>query len=202
MRENPVKIYRIKGTDELVKIYADDSNDSPREWSNLGRIVSFHRRYRLSDKSEEDLKSDSFNGWKELEDYLIKERDAGIVLPLRMYDHSGISLSVESKYPFNDVWDSGQVGFIYATNKDIKSEGVSSDKVIEILKGEIATYNQYLEGDVFGFVRIKEIKCECCSNIDEENVDSCWGFYGSDIEENGMLDHLGLKFSELEKIEG
>jgi hypothetical protein len=40
-------------------------------------------------------------------------------------------------------------------------------KLYNIIEGEVKTYNQYLAGDVYGYV---------VSN-DNEPIDSCWGFY-------------------------
>ena len=40
-----------------------------------------------------------------------------------------------------------------------------------VLRGEVRTYDQYLQGDVWGY--------EIVDN-DEEVIDSCWGFYGED----------------------
>jgi len=48
-------------------------------------------------------------------------------------------------------------------------------------------YDQYLQGDVWGFV-IKN-RCDKCGQEDETE-DSCWGFYGDDPLTNGMADHL------------
>jgi hypothetical protein len=68
------------------------------------------------------------------------------------------------------------------------------------------TYDQYLRGDVYGFVLTKTVKqqdkCPHCGEIIreyevEEEDDSCWGFYGDCLEENGILDNIGkLEFVE------
>ncbi len=43
--------------------------------------------------------------------------------PLWLYDHSGISISCGDRtYPYNDRWDSGQVGWIIAMKKTIMTE--------------------------------------------------------------------------------
>ena len=43
---------------------------------------------------------------------LLDEADGYAMLPLYLYDHSGITMNTTG---FNDRWDSGQVGFIYTT---------------------------------------------------------------------------------------
>lgn len=74
------------------------------------------------------------------------------------------------------------------------------------LEGEMETYDQYLRGDVYGYKLTKKViqqdKCPHCGEIiseyeDEVEEDSCWGFYGDCIEENGIIDYLsGLEFVE------
>lgn len=105
-----------------------------------------------------------------------------VVLPLYLYDHSGITMSTN---PFGCHWDSGQVGFIYVMREDILKEFDRKrltkklrKRVEEILIAEVECYDQYLRGDVYGF--------QITPLDDEDDVlDSCWGFYGLDdcIEE-------------------
>lgn len=73
------------------------------------------------------------------------------------------------------------------------------------IDAEIETYDQYLSGDVYGYQLLKttveQEKCPHCGEVigeyeTEEEVDSCWGFYGSCLEENGILDAVNLQFVE------
>ena len=73
---------------------------------------------------------------------------------------------------------------------------------------EMETYDQYLRGDVYGYTLTKKVvvqeECPHCGQIiseeeEWEEEDSCYGFYGSCIEDNGILDNIGnLKFVEEE----
>jgi len=98
-----------------------------------------------------------------------------VILPLYLYDHSGITMSTA---PFSCPWDSGQVGYIYASLDDIRKE-MSCKRVTakhraqaeNILRQEAKTYDQHLTGDVYGYVVTDE-------NGDES--DSCWGMFGLD----------------------
>ena len=74
------------------------------------------------------------------------------------------------------------------------------DRADKYLEGEVETYDQYLRGDVYGYTLTKKTihqeKCPHCGEVireyeDEEEVDSCWGFYGDCLEENGILDNIG-----------
>jgi len=76
---------------------------------------------------------------------LVDTEDVHTILPLYLYDHSGITISTS---PFGCNWDSGQVGWVFITNQTIKEEGIDESKVEEYLKSEVETYDQYLTGEV------------------------------------------------------
>lgn len=137
-----------------------------------------------------------------------------LIKPINIYDHSGITVSTSNGYPYNDRWDAGIVGFIYVTKKTIFKECGNiteenwkdcADKYIE---DEMKTYDQYLRGDVYGFTltktMVKQEKCPHCGEVireyeEGEEEDSCWGFYGDCLEDNGILDDLrNLEFIEEE----
>ena len=157
-----------------LEIEQDSSPDSPRTWDNLGTMVCFHKRYNLGDKT--DYRSSDYDSWDELRQGIIENEGEVFMLPLYLYDHSGITISTR---PFNCPWDSGQVGYIFVSKNKVKKEGIDESKVIDYLKGEVETYDQYLTGDVWGY-RIYEV--ETCSLGHEHKtlVDSCWGFYGEE----------------------
>lgn len=163
-----------------IKIAQDESPESPREWDNLGKMVCFHSRYNLGDKHtyttpEEFLKAYPLTGGK------------NFILPLYLYDHSGITISTK---PFGDRWDSGQVGFIYVSVENAKKEFPNRKEwknlkahVYKILEGEVKTYDQFLTGDIWGY------------DIEGSN-ESCWGFYGQEeaiAEAKSVVDSLVIE---------
>ena len=157
-----------------IKIDQDYSPMNPRtECDNLGTMVCFHHRYNLGDKHS--YKQSEYNSWAELRQALVKDHDPAVILPLRLYDHSGITMSTSTGYPYNDRWDAGQVGFIFISKRRVREayskKSISKklkDKVETYLVGEVETYDQYLRGDVYWYSISK----------DEEDLDSCGGYYG------------------------
>ncbi len=155
-----------------IKIYADDIPSNPRiEWDNLGHMVCFHKKYNLGDK-DNPYKTFDYESWEEMEKVIIKEEKAYIILPLYLYDHSGITISTT---PFSCRFDSGQVGFIYITKDEILKEfscknitKTIKEKATNILKSEIKIYNLYLTGQVYGYI---------IDDLDGNNIDSCYGFF-------------------------
>lgn len=110
-----------------------------------------------------------------------------VILPIFLYDHSGITIRTS---PFSCLWDSGQVGYIYITYEKAKQEyGFETidqgavEKIKAYLINEVNIYDQYLTGDVYYYtVEPKE------NNKMPGCTDSCGGFYGHDFEMNGLME--------------
>jgi hypothetical protein len=168
--------------DHTIHIQPDEVNESPRtDYDNLGTMVCFHKRYNLGDTGH-GFRFEDYNSWEELETAIRKQEDIAAILPIYIYDHSGLTINTTG---FSCPWDSGQIGFVFISKKKIREEysvkRISPrilKQAINVMQGEVKTYDQYLQGNIYGYI------------IDgpdgEENIDSCWGFYG---EENGSYDY-------------
>lgn len=177
-----------------LKLVQDSSADSPRNWDNLGTMVCFHNRYDLGDNH--NYNSDDYNSWEEMKKAIIKEENTAVILPLYLYDHSGISISTGA---FSCRWDSGQIGFIFVSKEKALEEfggkivtAKLKEKLERILDGEVETYDQYVSGYVYGFQIVDE---------DDDIVDSCYGFYGDNHKESGMLDYIDFELLGLNSQE-
>lgn len=157
-------------------IYVDEEPFDPRkEYDNFGRMVCFHKKYRLGDGH--DITAEDFAGWEAIEEHLRKELGAVVVLPLYLYDHSGITVNTTG---YSCPWDSCQVGFTYATAEDILKNWGGKEvtkellqKAEDLLRSEVETYDQYLTGQVYGYV----ITAKDGSDLPFD-AGSCWGIYG------------------------
>jgi hypothetical protein len=107
-----------------------------------------------------------------------------LIKKLYLYDHSGITISTGR---FSCPWDSGQVGFVWITDKVAKREGPHKKRTKKLeewadrtLEGEVETYDQYLRGTVLAF-RVFELSVDDDGEeIEGSEIDSCWGFYGDE----------------------
>ena len=163
-----------------LKIEQDTHGFDPREDDNLGTIVSWHSRYSLG---EVNLNKNDYVSAKDA-----TERNSSkdeIVLPLYIYDHSGITISTK---PFSCPWDSGQFGFIKISKDKIREEyglkRVSQnliEKVKSYLEAEVETYDKYLRGESYTMEILDK---------NGETEDSCSGFLGYDPKENGIYEQL------------
>lgn len=166
-----------------ISVEHDEDPQSPREDGNIGIMACAHKRYNLGDEKITDTidQEDEAQSWDEVRDKLNK-MDA-IYLPLYLYDHSGITMQT---IPFGDRWDSGQVGFIYTTNKQLEKMGspltIESDEaaIKKILQSEVESYDQYLTGDIYSFNVMRSNVCATCAHDEPIEVDTCAGFYGRD----------------------
>jgi len=70
---------------------------------------------------------------------------------------------------------------VYVDFSDIVE--VRSGVAYEILNNEVKVYDMYLRGSVYGFVLSEVHRCECCGTKEYEFIDSCWGFFGDDLEQ-------------------
>lgn len=145
-----------------VIVSYDTDPQSPREWDNLGTVVLRDNGYNFGEETA---------GMHELR--AIANDKNCIVLPIYLYDHSGITINTTG---FACRWDSGQVGVIYCTKADAIREFGNKvctakvrDKALKVLKAEIEELDQYIQGDVYGYQVF---------DPSGEVVDSCWGYYG------------------------
>jgi len=125
---------------------------NPRiENHNLGKMWCWHRRYELGDADRSKYDTDNFSGWSEMKAAIMKDIKPIAILPLYLYDHSGITMSTR---PFSCPWDSGQVGFIFFTRENLKDLGYkvacksAVEKAIACLEAEVRDYDAYLCGEV------------------------------------------------------
>lgn len=141
-----------------------------------------------------------------------------VMLPLYLYDHGGITMSTGS---FSCQWDSGSVGFIYCSLKTalcewgtkgqealgwageasftLKPDGSKHtlrEAVEKYLESEVEEYDQYLTGQVYGYI----VEPENCS----VNEESCWGFFGEidyvKGEAESIADGLNKEMDEIDAL--
>lgn len=181
---------------KTLKIVIDHNPCNPREGENLGTMVYSHRRYSLGDK---DMNADPIFWLEEQLNIAHKhvytnERfsdlnrqflSKNLALPLYLYDHSGLCMSTK---PFSCPWDSGQVGYICVdkekARKEFKVKQISpklKKSILMYLQSEVDLFNHYLQNEVYGFQILDE---------GDNEIHSCYGFYGTDFMNNGMKDHI------------
>jgi hypothetical protein len=133
--------------------------------------------------------------------YYRKVRGARVVLPLFVYEHSGMTIragaAIESAATRDDVrsngrfvgdaagWDTSFVGFIFDTPEMVKAcigEDATDAGIEEILRGEVKQYAAYLEGDITWW---------SVDDSESNYEDSCGGYVGDhDYCEQSCLESM------------
>ena len=166
-----------KGYEILIE--QDEHPVNPRmENFNLGQMICHHKRYFLGDKHNKST--------DEVCDMLAGKQKDIVVLPLYLYDHSGITMNTTG---FSCPWDSGMVGCIFADYVNIRSwYGVKkiTKKLIEKVKlhllQEVKCYDDYISGNIYTYTILK----------DNEEMDSCGGYPYEDAlnEAKAIVDNM------------
>lgn len=169
-----------------VDIFLDtEGTGDPRDADNLGIMYCEHRRYTLGDTSPRfapipelevihetllELQGRGY-GLSRLARYLRVAIGASVVLPLYLFDHSGLAMTTSAaEFAVWDSqgWDWGQVGIICDSARTRELIGVDVEQVEEHLINEVAQYDAYLHGSVYGYT-----VTHIATGI---QVDSCWGY--------------------------
>lgn len=120
------------------------------------------------------------------------------LLPLYLYEHSGITMSTT---PFGCRWDSGQAGMAFVTKEELIESGayhITKDSPLEdmreaahkVIRNEVEEYDHYITGNYIGYT-LEHLDTSRLTEYDTaedfqddpdawEEVDSCVGFPNSD----------------------
>lgn len=144
-----------------VEIHQDTDVESPTEFGDAGLfLVSGHRDFYVPEPGEKRIHDD----WETIVE---RYKKTHWIFPIEAYIHSGVVLAFSQRGNFPDrQWDVSQIGGIFASKKEWRLSA-SARKAAE---GLLNTWNQYLSGDVWGYVVGDDTPFE----------ESCWGFFGLD----------------------
>jgi hypothetical protein len=165
------------------RIEQDLDAENPRKaFSNLGTIIALPVVFTPDVK----LNPDFFTGnWFAVEKELERQRQAVVCLPVSVLVGGNLSTEKGKRE---------QVGIIYATRDAIKkgfgSRNVTRSlrrRVESVLRDEVKTLSNYLQGEVYGYTVVDEAG---------NHLDSCWGFYEYDDCKSQAEDAIKLLETE------
>ena len=214
-----------------IRIREDEDADSPDDWGDDSLFLVYdHRQFSVK---REGFNVESIYRWmyakevvefgddvdgnyqEEVDGY--SELNNYFIFKVEAYIHSGVSLSLFTGTK-QCIWDSSVSGYILAS----KSEFDNLETATNAAERLIETWNQYLSGDVWGFIiekpnttysiskekfdRLKfendlaTLEQEFDIEDEWEEVNSCWGFYGQDAaidEAKSVIDSLTKNEKEI-----
>ena len=206
------------GNFELV-IKRDDDAPSPRDGDNVGQFWAdnMHRRYNFHEEGADDVlarikaaeisylgtKADT-DSWDDQDwiRYLMSvsegRKHVYAIVPVYMYEHSGISLSCS---PFSCGWDSGMIGFMICDREhaDMILGEWDYDKVVQAIVAEVKSLNEYYVYGGYMYEVIEYKKCDCCGHEEEVEADTCCGFVGRLDGEDGVKEQIRWQLADEHK---
>lgn len=178
-------------------MYDDDSEYAcPREWMATEIVTPNLRSYNVATPDAEFQRQ--FDQIYERHDGETFARYMRIfrgieVLPVYLYDHSAVALSVGSFIgrAQHAQWDSGQIGFAYITPAKLEETGITDYE--GAISTEVEELGRWMNGEVYGYV-VERRKAftkvfEDDDEPDEEDfewdeVDALWGMIGYEYVES------------------
>lgn len=182
-------IHEEKYKSYVISIFNDENSESPAEWGN--NDVCFWSSRNLWQENPH-INVDIFRSFinpKEYPDYKQEAKELKKkyhIFGLDAYIHSGIALNFHNEGYRCQFDTTDYIGCVLVE----KNETKSPKKAKEIAKGIMETWQDYLDGDIYGYKITKENWCDKCGHIENEDpeeltINSRWGFYG-DYEENAL----------------
>jgi hypothetical protein len=179
---------------------------------NYNQIVRHQKR--LCKMMDVDYETEILRYYPESEDRINSIIDA-------LYDFISESMKNKAKfcnefnikylYNISRGYSQGDASWVFIcwTPEFEKVTGLTYNKVTESdMEGTFDLYGYWAWGDCYGFKVINKTTCDHCGETHEEELDSCWGFYGNDHFKSGLVEHVRHQFEDLsdeefkEMIEG
>ncbi len=188
--------HKIVETGWRLRVEWDKYPPNPLEEDNESIVHWFtkHKTHHLFSNTKVD--SDFVSSWGDIKRHLEEQYSPEVMLPIYMLDHSGITVKTT---PFNNPFDSGQVGYVFIDEEQMRKLSLTKKLAEEFLNAQVEIYDDYLTGNV--------VYCEIYK--DGEEVASCGGFYGDDMMSNGVLEFVeehtedsDLALNLIEDLEG
>lgn len=174
---------------ELVEGEEGDRSDHYYKYQKKWYDDSMHDYYIDADSQTDDEDTISCAMADELSEgeklQLVCDSDDIVVLPIAVYEHSGITMwlgSVDDH--FDSQWDCSDVGFAYIEKETAMKEGALKEGddwkawATNRMSSAMKVYDEYLRGECYGY----EVEDE-----DGDFVDGCWGYIGDSKVEDSIM---------------
>ena len=191
------EVDKIERDGFTITSYYDEDAQNPREDSDchVGVMVLDHGRYDLPNEDDDAKRAldwfmsrksglSLFSRWARI------FKGATIVLPVWGYDHSGLAMRAGDRVgQFADQWDSGLLGVIYDDATNVVDW--TAEQIEAALRGEVEEYDMFGRGEVYGYI---------VTDRNGDEVDSCWGYVGSEYFETVIKEILENLPAQPERI--
>lgn len=155
-----------------INIYPDMDAQSPEDWMDDNfLLVHYHRDFQV--ERDKVITEDDIRAWYQGE--TIGQMKEYWLFPVAALIHSGVWLSLGQSFAADGGgWDTSHVGAVLAA----KSEFPLQAKAFKAAEALIASWNDYLSGNIYGYM---------LEDGDGQEGGGCWGFYG-DVDKSGVIE--------------
>lgn len=132
-------------------------------------VQTWHRRRIIGERIDRPNSVEEYN---DLIASIKAEHPGALIMPLFAYEHGGITFSLQE---YSDLFDSGQVGIVWASGEEIEDKDAALAAFVEEMSA-------CFEGAVYGWTVV---------DPEGEIKDSCWQYVGRSPEKEDsplMLD--------------
>lgn len=184
--------------DLILSIEYDDARENPyKVFDQIGTIITWHRRLDLGGKM---VSVDDYETAREFVRHEIGE--PALVLPL-YYDEHGPNCRIRAWDPDTllcEDWYRKFVGVVYLTMRRMREEYLTKRLnaktraiALRVLQSEVEELSDYLNGDIYGYRILREVRCDL-GHLHMQVVEGgMWGFYGRDIDQSGIRGEIAAE---------
>lgn len=192
--------YLNRNDNTIICTAIDEYPDSPREWDNISTLLTWENGYYSPDKNDyvdfetfmEDMGVDFDIYEDEIEDKIddlveVAEQNGIILFPVYQHGYSGYEIE------YNLDGYGSLVGVMFADkdyilkNTYITENDNIRERVQNCFNAELDDYNLYVNNEIMQYA-VYDLLGNC--------KDSCCGFFGLDINENGIKEDIDIDNSE------
>jgi hypothetical protein len=155
-----------------LTLHHDDSPTNPMERDGQWTLYSFNNRHN-SYKDPDKFLPPSIG--------LRRKLTAGLAFLLSYYEHGNCEWSLQDQ-GVQDRWDTVRCAGILIWEHPVDEMGAKTyEDRAKDANSFLETYTCWCNGEVYGYTIEEVTTCEHCKQSVYKDVDSCWGYYGTDI---------------------
>lgn len=194
----------------LLSITQDDFAENPMEWEQLGTILTWEDSYEspcrndysspeefvddyLGEDSYEKIENNSNSLVDFMKDIQNKfDKKGYLIYPVTRFEHS----LVEYYIGLGGGFDSGLIGFAIVSKDEVRqmynTKDIYKSTVQADFSQQLEIYTDYVNGEVY---------CFSLMDMEQNVIDNCSGFYGTEFDKNGLMQTVNESFEHDTKME-
>jgi hypothetical protein len=165
---------------KIVTLHYDRDIEDPSTYDGAWKLYSFNRRHR-SNREADQCFVENDEGDRVLRDDLQQKLAEGLAFLLDYYEHGGCAWSL-SGGGMQCQWDTARrAGLLVWEHKPEDMGAKTPEDRAKDAKGFLEVYNAWCNGEGYGYSIVERVTLPC-GHTEDKDLDSCFGFYGTDLD--------------------